>query len=61
MADLFFSTAGHIVTGDEMPAYIRHPMHGGRLVRCVPLAPKGHDGATIDRFPAVELGHMKES
>lgn len=44
-----------IVRDVDVPAYIRRPLHGGRMPRVVRL---GHDGATLERFPAVELGHM---
>ena len=61
MADLFLTDRGHVINATDVPAYLAHPANHGRVVRLLPLAPHGHDGVTIDRFPATALGHMKES
>lgn len=45
-----------LVRDVDAPAYVRHPAHAGRVVRLVAI---GHDGATIDRYPATAPGHIK--
>ncbi len=55
---------GRVWTPAGAAAYAVHPVNAGRVLTmfrldgCGSLRPVGHDGATIDRFPAIAPGHI---
>lgn len=51
--------ARRVHPGDPNP--LPAELHTAVRLLPTPCRPVGHDGVTIDRYPAVELGHMKES
>lgn len=46
-ADLVLTDTGHIIATRELPAYLAHPANCGRVVRVVPLRPRGGDDPTF--------------
>lgn len=56
-----FCWAIHPANPDPLPTDDRGEIAVGSMVRLqpCPARPVGHDGATVERYPAVTAGHMR--